>query len=878
MSRHRVCLCCLLSVAGLATVSAGAETRIVGPVPAGQPAASALEHPGLVRKRPVRVDLGKLETARAGDHLRLDLFGDASFVVRLEQASAGVWSGALQGEPHGSFIMVRRGDAAAGSLRSPSAGTFLIRPAAGGGHVAVQLDESRLPGCASLPDAFVPPAGGGIAAGAPSECADGSQVDVLVLYTSVARAAMGSQAAIEAEIALFIAAANIGYANSQIDSQLNLVYVDETAYNENGTYSQHLNRLATPNDGFMDEAHLLRYLYQADLVALIVHDGENCGQAYLMPELSTAGEALGFSVTTWWCDDYVLAHELGHNEGCCHACGDGGGCGCGGLFSYSVGHRYFGNSGNQRRTIMAYPPGQRIPYFSNPDVIFDGQPTGVPVGQPNEADNALTINTTISTIASYRCGLPYCETHKQVASGGAFFDYFGFAADVSGDVAIVGAPFNSDNGVLAGAAYVYRFNPQSETWVQEEQLLPSDGQDEDFFGFAVAISGDVAVVGASGDDDAAFDGGAAYVFRYDQGTSSWIEEDKLLAADADFDDRFGQAVGVSGGAAAVGSWLDDDHGTGSGSIYVFRYNPGTSSWAQEQKLTASDGAASDHLGESVDIDGNALIAGAPSTISAGGAGAAYVYRHNGAAWVQEQKLVASDGIVGDALGESVAISGSVAVAGAITDGDTAIGAGSAFVFRFDGDTWQEEAKLLASNGQPHDNFGIAVAAEGDVVVVGADGSDTLGGGSGAGYVFRHGGATWVEQGQLLAVDGTESDAYGVSVGMGGGSAIVGANLAGDNGAAYTYRGFTGLDCNGNGEADACEILAGSAPDDNGNGVPDECDTPGDIDGDGSVGVTDLLILLGTWGPCGNCGSCPADLDGDCVVSVTDLLSLLGAWG
>ncbi len=876
MSRRRECLVFLFAIAGVVT-AAGGQPRLVGPLPVARPAASQMSHPGLVRARPVTFDLATLDAARSGDRLRLDLFDDASFVVRVDQAGAGVWTGGIEGEPGGTFIMVRRGDAAAGSIHS-SAGSFRIRPAPGGGYAAIQLDEARLPGCAAQPDAFIPPAGGGIAGGAPSTCADGSQVDVLILYTSVARAAMGSQAAIEAEIALFVAAANLGYSNSQIGSQLNLVYVDETAYNENGTYSEHLNRLRTPSDGFMDEAHLLRYLHQADLVGLIVNDGENCGQAYLMPELATSSEELAFSVTTWWCDDYVLAHELGHNEGCCHACGDGGGCGCGGLFSYSVGHRYFGNSGTQRRTIMAYPPGQRIPYFSNPAVFFDGQPTGVPVGQPNEANNALTINTTISTVASYRCGLPYCQTHQQVASGGGFFDYFGFAADVSGDVAIVGAPFNSDNGFFAGAAYVYRFDAGSDTWVEEEQLLASDGQDEDFFGIDVAISGDVAIVGAVGDDEATFDAGAAYVFRVDPDTTSWVQEDKLLAADAGFDDRFGQAVGVSGGTAAVGAWFDDDQGNESGSVYVFRYDGGTSSWPQEQKLTASDGAASDHLGECVDLDGNALIAGAPSTIAAGGAGAAYVYRHNGAAWVEEQKLVDSDGILGDAFGESVAISGNVAVAGAIGDGDTAIGAGSAFVFRRNAGIWQEEAKLLASNGQADDRFGAAVAAEGDVVVVGADGSDILGAESGTGYVFRHNGSAWIEQGQLLALDGSDSDAYGIAVGLGGGNAIVGANLAADNGAAYTYRGITGVDCNANGEADACEILDGSAPDDNGNGIPDECDTPGDIDGNGSVDVTDLLILLGAWGPCANCGDCPADIDGDCIVGVTDLLALLGSWG
>ena len=73
-------------------------------------------------------------------------------------------------------------------------------------------------------------------------------------------------------------------------------------------------------------------------------------------------------------------------------------------------------------------------------------------------------------------------------------------------------------------------------------------------------------------------------------------------------------------------------------------------------------------------------------------------------------------------------------------------------------------------------------------------------------------------------------------------------------------------------------LGGMSDDDNNNGIPDECETPGDLNGDGTVGVDDLLILLGDWGPCADCDDCVADLDGDCGVGVKDLLILLGNWG
>jgi hypothetical protein len=86
------------------------------------------------------------------------------------------------------------------------------------------------------------------------------------------------------------------------------------------------------------------------------------------------------------------------------------------------------------------------------------------------------------------------------------------------------------------------------------------------------------------------------------------------------------------------------------------------------------------------------------------------------------------------------------------------------------------------------------------------------------------------------------------------------------------------DCNENGIPDECEIAAGTLPDKNGNGIPDKCEVPGDIDGDGTVGASDLLILLVSWGPCDDCDDCPADLDGDCIVGAADLLILLVNWG
>ena len=91
-------------------------------------------------------------------------------------------------------------------------------------------------------------------------------------------------------------------------------------------------------------------------------------------------------------------------------------------------------------------------------------------------------------------------------------------------------------------------------------------------------------------------------------------------------------------------------------------------------------------------------------------------------------------------------------------------------------------------------------------------------------------------------------------------------------------GDVGPDCNRNGASDACDIADGTSMDTNGNGVPDECEVIGDLNGDGTVGTADLLILLANWGPCADCNDCPADIDGSCTVGLADLLLLLANWG
>jgi len=402
-------------------------------------------------------------------------------------------------------------------------------------------------------------------------------------------------------------------------------------------------------------------------------------------------------------------------------------------------------------------------------------------------DRKLFIWATLSLLFVFMLGSKtYATTEaKLLASDGAANDDFGDSVSISGDVALVGAYANDDKGAESGSAYVFRWN--GSDWVEEQKLLASDGAEDDDFGDSVSISGNVALVGAYGNDDNGDVSGSAYVFRWNG--SNWVEEPKLLASDGAEDDYFGRSVSISGDVALVGAWGDDDNGNWSGSAYVFRWN--ASSWVEEPKLLASDGAEYDYFGCSVSISGNVALVGAYGNDDNGSySGSAYVFRWNGSNWVEEQKLLASDAAEYDYFGDSVSISGDVALVGARDDDDNGSYSGSAYVFRWNGSSWVEEQKLLASDGAAFDAFGISVSISGDVALVGASSNDN-GIGSGSAYVFRWNGSSWVEEQKLLASDAAADDYFGDSVSISGDVALVGAwgdeDNGDDSGSAYVFK-------------------------------------------------------------------------------------------
>ncbi len=312
------------------------------------------------------------------------------------------------------------------------------------------------------------------------------------------------------------------------------------------------------------------------------------------------------------------------------------------------------------------------------------------------------------------------------------------------------------------------------------ELVASDAAASDQFGKSVATTGEVVVVGAPYCDQAGADAGAAFVCRSLNGP--WVEEQTLLAPDGAAGDQFGRAVCVSDDVAVVGAPYDDGPGSNSGSAYVFRYDG--SGWALEQKLLAADGAAGDRFGNSVSISGAAVIVGA--SMNNGGAGTAYVFRYNGSAWTQESLILPPAG-AGTAFGASVSIHGDLAVVGNPGNGWAGVGSGAAYAYARNGSTWLLDQMLAASDGQAGDAFGTAVAAGAGLVAVGAMYEDELGGDAGAAYAFRLSGGDWYQEAKITASDGAALSEFGCNLALSGERLAVGAQNDGAGiGAAYVF--------------------------------------------------------------------------------------------
>lgn len=413
------------------------------------------DDPTIIRARFVNVNfdlLGDVKKADAppgqvsgvSEQLNLNLFDDVNFTAILEQAKANwtgscSWIGHLDGVECGDVVLVFREGIMTGTIITPG-GVYEVRPVGGDVHAIYQIDQSAFP-----PEAEPTPVDVSDKVLAETDVTimadDGSQIDVLVVYTDDARLAEGGTAQIEDLITDAGDLTNTGYDNSNITQRIRLVHMEEVAYIESGDLATDVNRLQGTADGHMDNVHSLRDYYWADVVVLIVDNGGDfCGRAYdIMSPVSDSFENKAFCVVVRSCatGNLSFGHELGHLMSARHDwyvdATDNS--------PYTYNHGYVNTTDNWR-TVMAYndwcdcsdeaspcpddgsratpgsPSCTRLVYWSNPGLTYGGDPMGVAGGSSTsctagsydpdpgtcDADNHLTLNNTAYTVANFRVG------------------------------------------------------------------------------------------------------------------------------------------------------------------------------------------------------------------------------------------------------------------------------------------------------------------------------------------------------------------------------------------------------------------------------------------------------------------------------------------
>ena len=269
-----------------------------------------------------------------------------------------------------------------------------------------------------------------------------------------------------------------------------------------------------------------------------------------------------------------------------------------------------------------------------------------------------------------------------------------------------------------------------------------------------------------------------------------VADSKIVASDGNFDDRFGKAVSLSDNWLAIGANRDDDNGSNSGSVYVYRYEE--TQILEEYKILAFDGDYNDYFGKSLAIDDDWLVVGALyDDVNGEKSGSVYVYYYNGIDWEFHSKLTPFDGAPYDRFGYAVDISQGNIVVGAVYDDDIGEDAGSVYVYTYDFDSWILKAKLYSSNQNAGDFFGVSVSIDLDKLAVGSVYNDQNGINSGSVTVFVNNDNNWEEKQVILSPDGADYDLFGNDLAIDNNRMIIGAfhKDAGylNSGSVYVYN-------------------------------------------------------------------------------------------
>jgi len=403
----------------------------------------------------------------------------------------------------------------------------------------------------------------------------------------------------------------------------------------------------------------------------------------------------------------------------------------------------------------------------------------------------------------------------------------------------------------------------------------------------VSISGEWMLVASPTDDHSGLtDAGSVYVFR--RSANTWTQAQILRAPDAANGDQFGSSISLDQSFVAIGSPKDDDQGTDSGSVYIYRLNPIAGTWTNEQKLTATDASAGHNFGAAVavtdGVSGRWVLAGATGDDTVGtDAGAGYYFSRGGGGitnpWSQGLKVTPQISGPGQLFGEFVSMDAKSAMISCRGDTNQSVqNAGCLYAYRLKLGQWETEGRLFETD--PRGGFGFPCVVSGDFAAAGSPGR-TVSGQIGAGRltIFQRVGEYWVRSDEIDGVPQSGAN-FGFSISLSGGRLAAGApgGTTGLNVQTGWLRAFSllSVDCNTNAIPDSCEIEADPELDLDGSGLIDSCEINlcyADFNNDGGVDGADIEVFFSAW----EGGSFDADVNDDGGVDGQDVGTFFSAW-
>lgn len=386
---------------------------------------------------------------------------------------------------------------------------------------------------------------------------------------------------------------------------------------------------------------------------------------------------------------------------------------------------------------------------------------------------------------------PVAESAILLAPDPTLGAVFGTSVAMDGNSLLVGAPFaRSGSGQEIGAAYVFVRNGTS--WAFQAKLDYPGTDIGSEYGGAVSISGDTAVVGARLDEvGGAFPEGSLYVFV--RNGTNWTLQQRINVPNTAIGIHLGVSVAIDGNTIVAGASNDVVNGLNTGSAYTF-FRSGTT-WTQEAKLTDVDGNVPGQggFGLNVDIHQDTAIVGVRSATMAPGfiPGAVVIFKRIGGVWTREARITSADGLNGDQFGYDVAIEGDVAVIGAPEHAVVQpISAGAVYVFARSGAVWTQSQKLPSTEPGEFGKFGRSIEISGNRMIVGAPLSDPRGNDmQGAAFEFLRTDVSWVIQNQLTASTDLPGVRFGTAVDISGNRVLCGVprfDVPGTNDAGGVY--------------------------------------------------------------------------------------------